>query len=781
MQPDTTRPYLEHLDETRTGFEFETGWTEHDIAGEGTSSSRLRTRSADGKPPVMSKPWTPAEKNAFFRALSAYSRWRPDLIAAAVPTRSVWEVDLYLAALEEGAESLDRAENGDGYLSDFDLDEEDSGSDLELEPAHEVSDAWVAVEETLASCIIQGDNSALLERYRKSLRAEKGKEKEKRPRGRPRKGDGTNARRPYRRLGARKFASYADAKPQECVDSQHAAGTQVDRSSVANQAETMSPNQPPAKRLRLGKREDHLACLGDAHLSALDSILRDHEESLRIERSYKENQDAASPLLETREGTPPSHEHEREMQTIMNVTDTIVDDPSNAMIDPVLLAISGGNAISHRFPSNTTMTMSSIPIKAIPATDRSLLVSSSSPPTKAAVTDDAQQDATDFVQNHVRAASEGPATLNADLLSPKSRRRLQKRLYMRRRRARLQGKEEASYSTTEVETTDIGQVVGLGRLKPGRKAKDKSRCTSSAPTSNVESDDEEPTKVKQTTHGLTLRSKLKSMFSKLGVDAAYLRAQGMDLLHLNTLARLMGFFTASECGSPPDDASTDEIKEELPFAIDATLIRHLQAAVVFFVTDVIYRAIAWKEGQIRLKQGSLAWRSSDQRLTVSAIKHAIETLGMRYKSHKEFFAELCSRNDTESSDAENESAAIRHFNRSTDHPAGFRDEGGCEKGDPAVPAVSTHRDLYMPFIRPPSALGVHPLDCFSRTYMREATRRADREREVEADWMSSETDEEALEAELREDEALDEEDMENAAEYEEMLWEALGDTSDSFP
>lgn len=153
---------------------------------------------------------------------------------------------------------------------------------------------------------------------------------------------------------------------------------------------------------------------------------------------------------------------------------------------------------------------------------------------------------------------------------------------------------------------------------------------------------------------------------------------------------------------------------------------------------------------------------------------------MQYKSHKEFFAEFCFRNDTESSDTENEFAVSHHSNRSNDLPAESTDEGGCEHGDPAVPVVSTHRDLYLPFIRPPSALGVHPLDCFSRTYMREATRRADREGEEEADWMSSETDEEALEAELREDEALDEADMESAAEYEEMLWETLGDTSASF-
>ncbi|KIK19026.1 hypothetical protein PISMIDRAFT_24523 [Pisolithus microcarpus 441] len=724
----------------------------------------------------MSRPWTPAEKNAFFRALSVYSRWRPDLIAAAVPTRSVWEVDLYLAALEEGAECLDRAENGDESFSDFGFEEEDSASDLELGSAYEVSDAWVAAEETLASHIIQGDNSALLERYRNSLRVEKGKQKEKRPRGRPRKGDGINAKRPCRRLGAKKVTSYADAKSQESVDSQHAGGTQVDRSSVACQAQTLSPNEPPAKRPRLEKREEYLACLGDAHLSALDSILRDGEESLRMEGGRKDSQDAANPLSETLEGTPPSHEQERELQIIMNVAEANVNDPSNAMIDPELLAISG-------VPLDTTTTMPSIPIKGIAATDRSPLVSSGPPLTKVAVTQDVRRDTVNLVQSHVRAASEDPTMLNPDLLSPKSRRRFQKRLYMRRRRAKSQGREEAFYSATEVETADIGQLVGLRRLKPGRKAKDKSRCTtpkSSAPESNSESDDEEPTKMKQTTRGLTLRSKLKSMFSKLDIDAAYLRAQGMDLIHLNALARLTRLFTAFECGSPSDDASTDGIKDELPFAIDATVIRHLQATVVFFVTDVIYRAIAWKEGQIRLKQGSRAWRSSDQLLTVSAIKHAIETLGVRYKSHKEFFAEFCFRNDTESSDTENEFAVSHHSNRSYDLPVESADEGGCEHGDPAVPVVSTHRDLYMPFIRPPSALGVHPLDCFSRTYMREATRRADREGEEEADWMSSETDEEALEAELREDEALDEADMDSAAEYEKMLWETLGDTSASF-
>ncbi|KAI6046274.1 hypothetical protein EDC04DRAFT_2629653 [Pisolithus marmoratus] len=738
MQPETTQSCLEHLEETRTGFGFD--GTEHDIADEEASSSCLRTRSAEGyrnKLPTMSRPWTPTEKNALFRALSVYSRWRPDLIAAAVPTRSALEVDLYLVALEEGAQSLKRAENGDESLSDLDVDEEDSGSDSELEPAYEVSDAWVGVEESLASYIIEGENSALLERYRNSFSAEKAKAK--RPRGRPRIGGGARPR--YRRRGARRFASDVDAQSQGRVDSQREGETQADQSSVARQVQTMSSDGPLAKRPRLGKREDYLTCLGDAHLRALDSILSDDEESVMMEKCRREYQDAASPLSETREGDSPGRKYEREMQTVTNV------------IDPELLAMSG-------VPGNTTSTMTSVPTKSTAGTARSPLASSGPPPTKATVTHDA-----DVVQSGVRAANEAPAMLNLDRLSPILRRRLQNRLYMRRRRAKLKGKQEASYSTTEFESADIGWTA----------PKDKSRVTtpeSSTPTSDAESDNDRPTKAKRATRYLTLRTKLRSMYSKLDIDAAYLRAQGMDLLRLSALTRLMGLFTAFECGSPSDDASTNGVEEELPFTIDAALIQHLQAAVVFFVTDVIYRAIMWKEGQIRLKQ-DVVWGNSDQILTVSVVKRAVEALGVRYKSHKEFFAEFYSRNHAESRGAENEPAATHHFNRSTDL------EGGCEDGDPAVPMLSTHSDLYMSLIRPPPVLGVHPLDCFSRTYMREATGRADRAGEEEADWMSSETDEEALDAELRDDEALDDEDMENAAEYEEILWEALGDASDT--
>ncbi|KAI0262272.1 hypothetical protein BGY98DRAFT_1104190 [Russula aff. rugulosa BPL654] len=47
--------------------------------------------------------WTPTEKALFFRALSAHSRLRPDLIAASIGTKSAVDVAIYISLLREGA------------------------------------------------------------------------------------------------------------------------------------------------------------------------------------------------------------------------------------------------------------------------------------------------------------------------------------------------------------------------------------------------------------------------------------------------------------------------------------------------------------------------------------------------------------------------------------------------------------------------------------------------------------------------------------------------------
>ena len=49
---------------------------------------------------------------------------------------------------------------------------------------------------------------------------------------------------------------------------------------------------------------------------------------------------------------------------------------------------------------------------------------------------------------------------------------------------------------------------------------------------DIEADDQQPTKPKHSKSGLTLLYKIRAIFRELGIDAAYLRVQGMDLIHL---------------------------------------------------------------------------------------------------------------------------------------------------------------------------------------------------------------------------------------------------------
>ena len=139
-------------------------------------------------------------------------------------------------------------------------------------------------------------------------------------------------------------------------------------------------------------------------------------------------------------------------------------------------------------------------------------------------------------------------------------------------------------------------------------------------------------------------------------------------------------------------------------------------------------------------------------ITTNTVEHALGMLGVHYHSHKDYFSALLSSSTSPPSDAESDDT-----NESS--PAKPTEGSTCEQEDPTTPALPANRNIYTPLVRPPSALGIHPLDCFSQMYMWEALWRADRRVEQgedeEASLMSDETDEEALDAELQGDEALD--------------------------
>lgn len=81
--------------------------------------------------------WTPSEKEVFFHSLCVYSRFRPDLIAACIGTKTVLDVCTYIDALA-------------GALSQ----NQDLLSRADLEGAMEVSDAWIQWEEKRAEALI---------------------------------------------------------------------------------------------------------------------------------------------------------------------------------------------------------------------------------------------------------------------------------------------------------------------------------------------------------------------------------------------------------------------------------------------------------------------------------------------------------------------------------------------------------------------------------------------------------------------------------------------------
>jgi hypothetical protein len=107
-------------------------------------------------------------------------------------------------------------------------------------------------------------------------------------------------------------------------------------------------------------------------------------------------------------------------------------------------------------------------------------------------------------------------------LSPASRRRTYKRLYMRRKRA------EASGGVAQLDPT---------RLKPGRKATAPNQRRPSADDST--DDDADPGDDARRLHGTTRPYKVQRKLDELGIGAEYMRENGLGLFRLGALWRLM--------------------------------------------------------------------------------------------------------------------------------------------------------------------------------------------------------------------------------------------------
>jgi hypothetical protein len=368
--------------------------------------------------------------------------------------------------------------------------------------------------------------------------------------------------------------------------------------------------------------------------------------------------------------------------------------------------------------------------------------------------------------------------MDTRVLSPTSRRRHTKRLYMRRKRARLRGEDVVP--------------VTLARMKPGRKGKDKvtqvveetereevlpsgkemgNRDSMTPDLTYPDSQDDEDdggdagkvtTKKRINVGGKRRYQKVRSDFENVGINASYLGEHGMDLFHLGRLGKLMGIYKSLE-QCPEDEVGTTFISPEL--------IQYLQALVVAFTTDVIHRATAWKEQANELKGQKKVWRGTLHEINQRAVEHALKTIGVRTLNQQEHFSKLLDQYDL--------CLDKRKHKPKSSTPGDLEDEQASVAGhSPDAKsydiALSPHRAIYTPAFLTPASFNTGIVDIFLPGYNGQFPSKAlideDLRDAEEGSLLSDQTDEEALEDELMEDDMLDQDDVETGQKVEEQLW-----------
>ncbi|KAG0700064.1 hypothetical protein DFH29DRAFT_933903 [Suillus ampliporus] len=380
-------------------------------------------------------------------------------------------------------------------------------------------------------------------------------------------------------------------------------------------------------------------------------------------------------------------------------------------------------------------------------------------------------------------SQESDTGMDLKALSPTSRRRLTKRLYMRRKRAQLRGEDVAPTS--------------LARIKPGRKRKEKAATVAeeigkemlpsgendrgrrvaatpdpTEPDPEVNDDDlrdagEEATKKCINMAGKTRYQKIRSEFKNAGINASYLSKHGMDLFHLGRLGKARGvcldresqiYKSLEQC--PEDDVSATYVSPEL--------IQYLQASVVAFTTDVIHRATMWKEQANELKGQKKVWKGALHQINQPAVEYALKIIGMRTLSRQEHFSKLL----------DDLSPNKRKRKQKSTPSANAKDERASAAGhSPDAPSyeigLSPHRAIYTPALLAPASFNIGIVDTFFPGYdgcFPSKARSNKDSHEIEDSLLPDETDEKALEDELREDEMLDQADVEAGKRVEAQLW-----------
>ncbi|THH15956.1 hypothetical protein EW146_g4611 [Bondarzewia mesenterica] len=685
------------------------------------------TGAPDGTPalePSLLLPnsfWSADEKSRFFHALARHSQLRPDLIAEDVG-KSAKDVCVYLEALRAAADKYEDGPNAEkvrgkeaGYIGRH-----------KIPIAVEVSSDLIAYEDAQASLLASIEPDlvrAASERmeneearaYKNSLRLRRGQ------------GGGLDAERV--REGQRKRREVYEGWRAEQEIS--------------------------------WKRERLLSELDALGLRVLDGILRDVED-------YVGDEDKLVPKVgqdeQPEQVTHPEPERALDPASASQPASVPIDD---LMIDPVLRAQSQPSFASK---PQTLLGPSPLPSYSSAPSGPMFPPSLSEPPHPASFPPP---------KPSMHTATPPPPDIMPANLSPASRRRFQKRLYMRRKRAEATGKEVS---------------LASGRLKPGRKTRGKAAevpnpavqeevgRTEGGEERNRDEEESEEEEMGETgkkrkekkgkKRGKTKPQKLKHALEGVGVNAEYLQQEGMSLFHLSALgklARTESTDDAHEDDEEDDDDDRSGRSKIICAQIAGKTIQLLQALIVEFVECVVRAAIVHREMEYELKGRTKVWRLGERhQITVTNVEHALEVLGAEETvlDKKRYFRTLLERFGVEveegkddgddEEDEKDEQERVAKNMRMRRRRAEDEDESEEEDDDGQLDSTteSLHRQIYPAFVRMPSS------------------RIADEAED--GDMLASDVDAGALLAELLEEEELDRMDEKEAVQVETDIWRTLG-------
>ncbi|EPQ52948.1 hypothetical protein GLOTRDRAFT_139932 [Gloeophyllum trabeum ATCC 11539] len=686
--------------------------------------------------------WTSSEKDKFFRALSVHSRLRPDLISAEIGTKTISDVCIYLDLLECASATTEaRIPRAD------------------LEAATEVSEKWITFEAEQAALL------AYLEPgwYQSSLTA--GREcarEEKRRELRVRKGQGK------------------------------ARSAQRDREGEIERRQLF--NDWKEAREKEWKKRDALEFLDYPRLRVLEAMLREDEDN--------------ATEFEVQQSADEHAEQECDPEQSQTAPVTSRTPPADAgisdeVIDPVLLAESGLKPSAPRAAE-----LHQVAAMAEPAASQSQVASSSQilfpqvPSGMPFPHQDSEGSPNEFGPGiSPKVDTEGLDAEMKDIttLSPRSRRQHQKRLYMRRKRAMISGANIIEHvgklkpgrkthsvvprvrkATTEAAAEQVGRGERAMDLDVDVTPESVVAVIQDTPGAESEGADKEAQLRKRKISGKTLPYRFKAELEELGVDTAFLRDNHMSLFHPAGFGRLMRLYGSLQ---PDDENST--------VAIAGSTIQFFHSHLVHFVEEAVQRAIVSREQELQMKLHTKVWRVSDDQVVPRNVAHALEMMGVRDTDKHSVFERLSDRygcvSDAKARATENfkkkvaaRNAQDKAFNRTASHNSAAECDGRSTDGedsqfrDPALgqsalSSIPLHRDIYAPVVR----LSAAPSDILpgpSRTTRQPHASRTISDYADMDSLMPAETEEEALLAELLEEDELDQEDCALDTRNEEDLW-----------